>query len=292
MRSFEFYKSYKAVYKNYISALLNSYKKRDHINVILKSGENLSWNHNYVFLYSLLSSLKSNNAKDYFNNLVEYFEFEYNGNDVKLDGIKEGNGDIPGVFVRNDYFFLNPENSIVFDIGANIGDSSIYFVLNSAAKVIALEPYTYSYNFAIKNIEINRMENRITLLNAGYGSDCEIKVDQNKKTNAESTLIPSEYGKNIRLLSLKALISNYGLSSELLLKMDCEGCEYILLNEQNETLRKFKRIIVEYHYGHRNLIKKLQNCGFKIRYTKPKRYYNKEAIHHNMRLGYIYAELQ
>ena len=115
--------------------------------------------------------------------------------------------------------------------------------------MIALEPYPFSYNFAIKNIDLNRVKEKIILLNAGYGSDSNVIVDQNKMTNIGSSLIQSKKGKEIRIYSLKTLIMSHGLGSDLMLKMDCEGCEYSLLEEETETLRKFKKIQIEYHYG-------------------------------------------
>ena len=35
---------------------------------------------------------------------------------------------------------------------------------------------------------------------------------------------------------------------------DCEGCEYNLLNEDCDILKKFKRIQLEYHHGYNKLI--------------------------------------
>ena len=72
--------------------------------------------------------------------------------------------------------------------------------------------------------------------------------------------------------------------------MDCEGCEYNIVNEQDETLRKFKRIQIEYHYGYEKLKSKLEEAGFTVRYTEPRKSYNKEATNPNMSVGWIYAE--
>jgi len=47
-------------------------------------------------------------------------------------------GDIGGVFALEEYKIIKPENEIVVDIGASIGDSSMYFALNGASYVIAL----------------------------------------------------------------------------------------------------------------------------------------------------------
>jgi hypothetical protein len=51
------------------------------------------------------------------------------------DGIS--NGDLFNIFYKKEYEFLPVNNRVVIDIGANIADSSIYFAINGAKKVIA-----------------------------------------------------------------------------------------------------------------------------------------------------------
>jgi len=102
------------------------------------------------------------------------------------------------VFGNEDYGFLEVENEVIIDIGANIGDSPIYFTLNNAKKVIALEPYPYSYNIALKNIKKNNMEDKITLLNSGYGQDGTIKVNPNFENTIGSDLKSFNNGIDIK----------------------------------------------------------------------------------------------
>ena len=48
---------------------------------------------------------------------------------------------------------------------------------------MALEPYPYTFNMAVQNIEANNLNDKITILNAGYGRDLKtVKVDE--KTRA------------------------------------------------------------------------------------------------------------
>jgi GT2 family glycosyltransferase len=53
---------------------------------------------------------------------------------------------------RKEYSFLNVVNRDVIDIGMNIGDSTIYFALNGARRVIGLEPYPYAFSYAKINV--------------------------------------------------------------------------------------------------------------------------------------------
>ncbi|MEM4098071.1 MAG: FkbM family methyltransferase [Candidatus Micrarchaeaceae archaeon] len=77
-----------------------------------------------------------------------------------------------------------------------------------------------------------------------------------------------------------------------ILKVDCEGCEYgIVLNAKKETLQKFDQIMIEYHYGYKNLVRKLKEAGFHVKITVPKFSFNPDAENHNMIVGWIYAKI-
>jgi len=75
-----------------------------------------------------------------------------------------------------------------------------------------------------------------------------------------------------------------------IVKMDCEGCEYALLEEDDETLKNIDMMQIEYHYGYSDLVEKLKKAGFYVEYMKTQAYYNKEAENPKMLLGYIYAK--
>jgi hypothetical protein len=64
---------------------------------------------------------------------------------------------------------------------------------------------------------------------------------------------------------LEELFRLYDFVPEIL-KLDCEGCEYdIIMNAEDSLLRSFENILVEYHYGHRSITDKLQRSGFKVK---------------------------
>ena len=170
----------------------------------------------------------------------------------------------------------------------NIGDSAIYFALNGAKRIIGLEPYPYAFSYAEKNIKLNNLNN-IILLNAGYGKDDKILVDDKKISSIGSSMISSNSGKTIPIYSLKTLLKMYKIKNAIV-KMDCEGCEYALLEEDDETLKNIDMIQIEYHYGYSNLIEKLKKGGFQVEYMKAQASYNKDAENPNMMLGWIYAK--
>lgn len=176
-------------------------------------------------------------------------------------------------FLNEQYKWLGVKNKVVIDIGTNVGDTAIYFALKGAKHVYALEPYPYSYMYAIKNIKTNHLEKKITLLNAGCGArDSKITIGSHYMNTASSELKESRSGKKIKLYTLKSISNNYKIDDGAILKIDCEGCEYgVLLSASSKTLRKFKQIQGEYHYGYKNIEKKLKDAGFNVRHTVPTR---------------------
>jgi FkbM family methyltransferase len=203
----------------------------------------------------------------------------------------EENGDLYGVFCKNDYNSLPVFGSDVIDIGANIGDTSIYFAKLGAKKVIALEPSPINYESAKKNIALNNLNKKIELLLAACSSqDGNIKIDPNKK--GVKLALQKNINSNIEIpsLSLNSILKLCS-NNTIVLKMDCEGCEYetILLSHE-ETLKKISYILLEYHDGYLNLKSKLEKCGFKVRVTNPDRRRNENLEKSSTFVGYLFAE--
>jgi len=225
----------------------------------------------------------------------DHIEFTYLGKKLKFQGTNK-NGDLGASFLE--YNFLDVGGKTVIDIGANIADSSIYFCLKNAKKVIALEPFQYSYNYALQNITLNELSDKIILLKAGYGTDGIITIDNDGTTNTGAQLISNSAGTDqnnhrskITTYSLKSLINTYCVNNDnLSLKMDCEGCEYNLLNEDDEILAKFERIQIEYHYGYSELEKKLEDAGFVVNHTHPRKGYFPDHSPPNLMVGYLFAK--
>lgn len=284
--------SYKTAYKNYMNVMYNIRKNKPIIRIKLRGGQTHNWSNAKVRMYEAITSRSHSNVNIDVNSnddsISGTLKFTYKGTSLVFS-VDEWT-DISEVFLEEGYKFLDVENENVIDIGTNIGDSTIYFVVNNAKRVLGLEPYPHSYSIALKNLERNDIgKERVILLNAGYGEDGLIKIGMDVKNTHGTNLKSSNNGTEIRTISLKTLLKEYNYESPVL-KMDCEGCEYNLLKEDNDTLKKFKRIQIEYHYGYEKLMEKLENCGFAVTFTTPEHIYNKDASNPNMIIGQIYAK--
>jgi len=286
-------KNYKKVYKNYFILLSKLYFKRRRslqndnimIKVILRDGKEINVPYGWVVKFADLHTYQNENISN-LSLVKEGISFRYKDFPVIINPARSS--DPEAVFFREEYNFLNVKDRDVIDVGMNIGDSTIYFALNGARRVIGLEPYPYAFSYAEKNVKLNNLQNVITL-NAGYGKDSKIFVDDSKILFTGSSLIASnDGGKEIPIYSLKTLLNEYEIE-DAILKMDCEGCEYNLLDEDEDILKRLRMIQIEYHYGYEKLKEKLEELGFKVKYTEPVKSYNPCASNPNRVVGYIYA---
>ncbi|NQV78139.1 MAG: FkbM family methyltransferase [Lutibacter sp.] len=179
---------------------------------------------------------------------------------------------ISEIFFSETYSSIPIKGKVVVDIGANIADSSMFFVLNGAKKVIAIEPFPKNFNFAKKNISENHFEDKILLENCVV-SDNEsiIKIDSEyagtgigENSNSKSDIKEQKNGLEIPTHTLNYIVQKYGVDNASL-KIDCEGCEYkIFLSSSDDTLKKFTHIIMEYHNGYEKLKNRLEKLGFHV----------------------------
>jgi FkbM family methyltransferase len=218
---------------------------------------------------------------------------------IKLYGAKKNGDAYVDVFLKKEYQYLPVKDRTVIDIGANVGDSAIYFALRGADKVIALEPLPTLYKIAKKNIEINNLSDKITLLLAGCSANTDCLVLPNE---SDISSYPYQFstGNRVPLVTLENILKENNVPTGAILKMDCEGYEYdIILRAPCDTLRRFSYIQIEYHSGYKNLKQKLEECNFSVSVTKPRAWFpfthqdtmiTKYPKQKWQYLGYIYAK--
>jgi len=305
--------------KRNMSAFAHYYSKIGNINGLFQIRKIVkNWIEVALFRIGLKKTLtiKFRDGKSaYFKNKKEYFEFwssEFGQNELSKQiktsyyKIKGNNielryqnkklyfyhnriGVINENFIEEQYKWLDVKDKDVVDVGANIGDSAIYFALRGAKHVYAFEPYPYSYNIAKKNIKLNHLEDKITLLNEGCGKSGFVIIKEDYKNVSGTDLKNFKEGKKIRIVSLDEIVKRFNLKHAAL-KVDCEGCEYdLILNASDEALKAFDQIIMEYHYGYKNLVKRLEQAGFKVKYSLPKYSHDIEAEDSSMYVGLIFC---
>ena len=172
-------------------------------------------------------------------------------------------GDVYGVFFKEDYQDLEVKDKTIVDIGSGIGDSAVYFMKRGAKRVIAVEAYPENCYNAKTNIYLNSFSDKVTIINAALSSVYgQVSIRNEKAPRPTSRTFKANHGKQVRSITLESIIMTSN-DNNLLLKMDCEGCEYdVILNSSCELLRKFRVIFLEFHNGSETIIDYLNNCGF------------------------------
>jgi len=142
------------------------------------------------------------------------------------------------VFIQKGYDKYDFRNKTVLDIGGFIGDTAVFFALTGAKKVVVYEPNPELYKIALKNIKLLHCKKKIEIYNLAVG-DKNGKISLIIPTDyGSSTLYPSSLQKNksfntkkvnVNLISISNIFNKIGVVD--ILKMDCEGSEYPILEE-------------------------------------------------------------
>lgn len=168
------------------------------------------------------------------------------------------------VFVDKDYNLLSNKSFIIFDIGMNIGISTLYFVAkNNVEKVYSFEPVLETYNQALYNFELNdAFVNKIETYNYGLGGytrlekvlfdpqakgNCGIRLDLSPNINIQNAKEIEIQIKDIAKM-IPSLVEKHS-NSKIAIKIDCEGAEYEILERLDELslLKRIDVLLIEWH---------------------------------------------
>ncbi len=168
------------------------------------------------------------------------------------------------------------ESDIIIDIGAHIGLFSLFVSQYcKKGKIYCFEPILENYNLLLENIELNKNKNIFPFNHAVSKNSENIKIYLNSDDSAHSILSSGKNFVQVKSITLKRIFDDNKINSCDILKLDCEGAEYEIIDSiPNEYLLKINKLIIEYHFAtkkveqYNNLLKKLKDLSFKIRIVK------------------------
>jgi FkbM family methyltransferase len=183
--------------------------------------------------------------------------------------------DIAEIFAGGNYEFPEALSGLrgrdVIDVGANAGDTALYFVLNGARKVIALEPLPNVAKCAEENVRLSGATDKVKVINAALSNEpVSVPCDYDVLSSRYFSTLKGSGPCRVPGVTLGDLLNM--VEDPYLLKMDCEGCEaQVILGPERERLRAFEHIMFETHphitgVSNDKLLASLKELGFECRH--------------------------
>lgn len=179
-------------------------------------------------------------------------------NEIYLDKVY----DLPGV----DY----GRCSNVLDLGGNVGLYALYVAaVNPHARIFSFEPSSENLALLRRNLERNpRQADRIDVFPMAVGSYNGTATLSLDRTSAEYSIVhngeEAHRTEQVRCVDLATALDMMHVDEFDLVKIDIEGAEADLLRSaSDEQLRRFKAIVLEWHYS----LEALEDMADRFRFT-------------------------
>jgi FkbM family methyltransferase len=233
-------------------------------------------------LYSLLKALslaryacklQRLGKKASINIIPEGASLEVNGISVAF-GFHCVSSAFADVFIKGEYEVPEVLSGLkgreVVDVGANTGDTALYFVLNGTRKVIAVEPLPNVAKCAEENVRLSGATDKVKVINAALSYEpVSVPCDYDVRLSGSFSTLKGSGPCKVPGVTLGDLINM--VDDPYLLKMDCEGCEaQVILGPERERLRAFEHVVFETHpyitgVSNEKLLASLKELGFECR---------------------------
>ena len=137
-----------------------------------------------------------------------------------------------------------PNNALILDVGANIGNETLYWLLQSPKKarfVYSFEALEMPYNILRRNIEINGLQGKVAPLNFALGNkDTRARIEKFKMKNyAKTKLVEDANGeykvKRIDDLRLKQKVD--------VIKVSMSGMEFEALDGAENLIDRDRPVV-------------------------------------------------
>jgi FkbM family methyltransferase len=159
--------------------------------------------------------------------------------------------------------FQIKKTDVVIDVGAHIGLFSLYASQNcTKGKIFAFEPIKENYEILESNKKLNDFSNIQSENCAISDVTSKITLYQSNDESGHSRFIQTNNPVEVASKSLNDFFKENRLESVNLLKLDCEGSEYEIIDSlEDKYFEMTEKMIIEYHLADSNpeLLEKLKN---------------------------------
>lgn len=190
-------------------------------------------------------------------------------------------GTLMDIFRKKSYFYkdvnIEKDDKLILDVGAHIGLFAIFCALvHKHVKVYSYEPFHENYLLLLRNLKLNKLLDTVHHRNyAISGKEGTIKLYLSDSNLSHSTTIDKwnverNRSRLVRAVSLESVFHNEGLRRVDFMKMNCEGCEYDVLDRINACyLENISKLAIQCHNldskrNYRTIKRLLKRLGFKV----------------------------
>ena len=150
------------------------------------------------------------------------------------------------------------EESIFWDIGANIGLYSIYAAKKKACRVFSFEPSVFNLEVLARNVSLNRLTSLICLIPVAISEKSGTGMLHMSSTEWGGALSTFDKtfgydGKELNQVfeyatlsvTLDDAVNKLGLPAPHYLKVDVDGIEHLILSSGPNVLRSLRSVLIE-----------------------------------------------
>jgi FkbM family methyltransferase len=188
--------------------------------------------------------------------------------------------------------FANSADSLVLDVGAQIGTASLVLSTLHRGTILCIEPVPENCRFLQLNLAANHVANAVIVPAALTDHDgfAEFEIDPNRSVGGRAAGLmatdPRVFCQALRVKSvtLRTVLKDFPTQKIHLIKMDCEGGEYSIVDQLTpDLLPRIRHLSFEVHdldltRNVRVLTEKLKRLGFKVLYKEE--LYHRFGLHH------------
>lgn len=143
--------------------------------------------------------------------------------------------------------FVNGNESLILDIGANVGDTTAGFIKHTRANIILVEPTDVFYDICKENL-LNfgeEYQNRLTLVKAYISSDMKINYSSEVSKGTARKVQNHGGGKITPTYSIPFLMEKLGKSLKCLnvVKVDTDGYDADCIHSFKDTLKDISPVL-------------------------------------------------
>lgn len=135
------------------------------------------------------------------------------------------------------------QGSVIVDVGANVGNHTVYFAKILKGYVYSFEPQNKLFSILKKNVELNSLQHVTQLYNIGLSNaSSKASIDDTPAGNIGGTSIRHDEKGEMEVKTLDEVFRSIPKKIDFM-KIDVEGFEYRVIEGAEKTIREHEPLI-------------------------------------------------